>query len=94
MQLQGQVRYDGIHASTFPRYFAATLSAPQAARGLRLLQGFSDLDGPCRRRYVDGPYPIGTGPSPAARAVRLPPSRPRSRSVDVPDGGSDAGPGP
>ena len=64
MVLQGKVRYDGIHASTFPRYSAAGLPARQAAGGLRLLQGFSDLGGPCRRRYVEGPYPIGTGPSP------------------------------
>lgn len=39
-------------------------TAPQAAGGLRLLERLSDLDGPCRRRYVEGPYPIGTGPSP------------------------------
>nr|DAY11710.1 MAG TPA: hypothetical protein [Caudoviricetes sp.] len=61
---QGKVRYDGIHSPTFPRYSAATLPAPQAARGLRLLQRLPDLDGPCRRRYVEGPYPTGTGPPP------------------------------
>lgn len=43
---------------------SAGLSAPQAVRGLRLLWRLSDLDGSCRRRYVEGPCPIGTGPAP------------------------------
>ena len=59
--LQRKVRYDGIHGPTFPRYFAAGLSASGLSPLRRSPQGLSDLRARRRRRYVDVPARIGTG---------------------------------
>nr|DAF52190.1 MAG TPA: hypothetical protein [Siphoviridae sp. ctq8D8] len=64
MVLQRKVRYDGIHVPTFPRYFAAGLSASEHRPLRRSPQGLSDRGARRRRRYVDVPARIGTG-SPA-----------------------------
>ena len=59
--LQRKVRYDGIHASTFRRYSAATPSTFGIRPLRRSPQGLSDLRARRRRWYVDVPARIGTG---------------------------------
>ena len=65
--LQGKVRYDGIHSSTFPRYSAGGLSASGRRPPRTSSSPLSGTGAPRRRRYVDG----------SARSVQArPPGRP------------------
>lgn len=97
--LQRKARYDGIHASTFPRYSAAGLSASEHRPLRRPPQGLSDRGARRRRRYVDVPARIGTGsPTSACTSSAGPSAPPRAGSVAVPTGsrrrsGSQGSPG-
>lgn len=76
LQLQRKVRYDGIHPSTFPPYSAAGLSASEPRHLRRSTPGLSDRRARRRRRYVDVPAGIGTGPPTSACTSSTGPSSP------------------